>query len=62
MASSTPPPTQAQHLHMATRSIAERDLVFLHMMRTNPITHLEFQKLLAKRPEVWDRYRAFFGS
>ena len=53
-------PTQEQMLHDAERKSADRDKTFLEMMRTNPITSKEFEKLVKKNPKTWERYRKFF--
>lgn len=53
--------TQWQHLHHATRSLAERDLAFLAIMRSTPITREEYDQLVLARPDLWARYAPFFG-
>jgi hypothetical protein len=55
------PLSQHQHFHLASRNLAERDLVFLQMMKTTPITRWEFAQLRKKHPRVWSRYDVFFG-
>ena len=48
------------HADGETNRRAEADLVFQHIMIQNPITKEEFAKLMAKRPELWSRYRKWF--
>lgn len=53
--------TAHETFHLAARNLAERDLAFLAVMRTTPLTRLEFKQLRKKHPRVWSRYDAFFG-
>jgi hypothetical protein len=54
--------TQEQMFRDATKKSADRDKTFMDMMRTNPITKQEFEKLVKKNPKMWERYRKFFES
>ena len=55
--------TQKQMLRDAERKSSERDKAFLEIMNSgNPLTKKDFEKLVKKNPQRWERYRGYFES
>jgi hypothetical protein len=56
-------PTQEQMYYQAARYNAECDEVFMELIRgDNALTKKELRGLIAKRPDVWNRYAAYLKT
>lgn len=56
-------PTQKQLYYQAERKSADGHLAMLDLLYgTNPITDAELQKLIDKRPLVYDKYAGYLGK
>ena len=53
--------TQQQFFYESHQKLAECDIQFMEIMKSNnPLTKEDFEKLVKKRPEFWKRYEKFF--
>lgn len=56
-------PTQAQIFYHVCREQTEKDMVMMDLLfGSNPISDVELNALIAKRPHVYSRYAGYLGT
>lgn len=54
-------PTQTQMFYQASRRSAERDLLFLELVKDG-LTRHELRENMKRRPSLWERYRGWLDK